>query len=66
MDLPPADILIHAGDLTASGTYEELSAAIEFLGATNYLHKIVIAGNHDISLDPTCDFFPLDLVSTVR
>lgn len=58
IDLPDADILIHAGDLSQSGTYEEIINAIEFIGSADrkYLHKIIIAGNHDISLDPDCTF----------
>ncbi|EIM82068.1 metallophosphoesterase domain-containing protein 1 [Stereum hirsutum FP-91666 SS1] len=51
--LPDGDILIHAGDLTHSGTPTELSDALSWLSAQPHAHKIVIAGNHDTALaDP--------------
>ncbi|RAL17466.1 metallophosphatase domain-containing protein [Aspergillus homomorphus CBS 101889] len=49
--LPDGDILIHAGDLTQSGTPQELSTQIEWLHAQPHRHKIVIAGNHELCLD---------------
>ncbi|RPB21923.1 Metallo-dependent phosphatase, partial [Terfezia boudieri ATCC MYA-4762] len=50
--LPPGDILIHAGDLTNSGTYKELSRAAEWLrNLKGYEYKIVVPGNHDLGLD---------------
>ena len=50
--LPPGDVLIHAGDLTNSGTYKELSRAAEWLrNLKGYEYKIVIPGNHDLGLD---------------
>ncbi|PWY66747.1 Metallo-dependent phosphatase [Aspergillus heteromorphus CBS 117.55] len=50
--LPDGDILIHAGDLTQSGTQGELNAQIERLDAQPHRHKVVIAGNHELCLDP--------------
>jgi Icc-related predicted phosphoesterase len=49
--LPPGDILIHAGDLTNNGQPSEIRRTLAWLRETNYEHKIVIAGNHDIALD---------------
>lgn len=54
-ELPDGDILIHAGDLTQSGTLKELQAALDWLRAQPHAHKIVIAGNHDTILDPSRD-----------
>lgn len=54
-DLPHGDILIHAGDLTQSGSLEEVQAAIDWLRSQTHQHKIVIAGNHDLVLDPALD-----------
>lgn len=52
--LPPGDVFIHAGDLTNSGTYKELSRAAEWLrNLKGYEHKIVLPGNHDLGLDKT-------------
>ncbi|CAI6342588.1 unnamed protein product [Periconia digitata] len=50
--VPHGDILIHAGDLTQTGTYEELQTTLDWLNTLSHPHKIVIAGNHDILLDP--------------
>lgn len=50
--LPPGDVLIHAGDLTNQGSYSELQKTVDWLEKTAYQAKIVIAGNHDITLDP--------------
>lgn len=53
--LPPGDILIHAGDLTAHGTFDEVQAQLRWLSSHPHAHKIVIAGNHDILLDEASD-----------
>ena len=50
-NLPQADMLIHAGDLSRNGTEEEITDFIEWFGTLNYRHKIFIAGNHDDCLD---------------
>ncbi|KAG1819334.1 Metallo-dependent phosphatase-like protein [Suillus variegatus] len=48
--IPPGDILIHAGDLTHSGTPRELQVTFDWLVSLPHEHKIVIAGNHDTYL----------------
>ncbi|EON66859.1 hypothetical protein W97_06261 [Coniosporium apollinis CBS 100218] len=50
--IPPGDILIHAGDLIQSGSIQELQTSIDWLNALPHKHKIVVAGNHDLHLDP--------------
>ncbi|HZS44314.1 MAG TPA: metallophosphatase domain-containing protein [Blastocatellia bacterium] len=49
VDLPPADILIHAGDATGNGTVREIAAFNQQLGEikNRYRHIVFIAGNHD-------------------
>lgn len=54
-EIPPGDILIHAGDLTQSGSFEELQAALDWLRSQPHPHKLVIAGNHDLLLDASLD-----------
>ncbi|CDO73139.1 hypothetical protein BN946_scf185007.g194 [Trametes cinnabarina] len=49
--LPDGDVLIHAGDLTHSGTPEELRDALQWLASQPHPHKLFIAGNHDRALD---------------
>ncbi|SPQ27448.1 cc3b843d-3db8-42c1-82e1-65eff0d88a0f [Thermothielavioides terrestris] len=53
--LPDGDVLIHAGDLTQSGTARELREAVAWLRAQPHPVKIVVAGNHDLLLDPGQD-----------
>jgi len=47
VQVPDGDVLVHAGDLTAHGTVDNVEAFNHFLGALPHRHKIVIAGNHD-------------------
>lgn len=49
--VPNGEILIHAGDLTQSGTFDELQKALAWINSLPHEHKVVIAGNHDIFLD---------------
>lgn len=56
--LPHADILIHAGDLTQSGSFKEVQNALDWINRQPHPHKIVVAGNHDLLLDLTCDDRP--------
>ena len=49
--LPAGDVLIHAGDLTNDGRYTELRKTLEWIEKADFEVKIVIAGNHDITLD---------------
>jgi hypothetical protein len=50
-NLPSCDVLLHCGDLTEDGTPESISAALQALGQVQAGLKLVIPGNHDISLD---------------
>lgn len=51
--MPAVDVLIHTGDLTNFGELESLRESVKMLGTIKAELKMVIAGNHDISLDPT-------------
>ena len=48
--LPAGDILLHAGDLTQSGTLSELCDALAWLSVQPHPVKVFIAGNHDAAL----------------
>ncbi|KAK1235940.1 hypothetical protein PQX77_000806, partial [Marasmius sp. AFHP31] len=48
--LPSGDILIHSGDLTQSGSRQELEGALSWLNSQPHPHKFFIAGNHDSCL----------------
>lgn len=47
-DLPEADFLIHAGDITGYGSENSTRKFLKWFGELHtYSHKIFIAGNHD-------------------
>jgi len=47
LTLPEGDVLIHAGDITAHGTEQDVLKFIEWFGNQPFAHKLFIAGNHD-------------------
>ena len=49
-EVPDGDILLHAGDLTQTGSFEEVSESLEWLRSLPHAHKVIIAGNHDFAL----------------
>jgi Icc-related predicted phosphoesterase len=51
-DVPPGDILIHAGDLTVDGGIPEIQEQVDWLASLPHKEIIVISGNHDTYLDP--------------
>ncbi|DAZ98090.1 TPA: hypothetical protein N0F65_005252, partial [Lagenidium giganteum] len=53
VQVPAGDVLLHCGDFTQKGTHEEVRDFNDWLGTLPHKHKLVIAGNHDLSLDPT-------------
>lgn len=48
--LPKADVLVHSGDLTMLGTMDQYRGALRMLASVDAELKLVIAGNHDLSL----------------
>ncbi|GLH00195.1 hypothetical protein R5R35_000044 [Gryllus longicercus] len=50
-DIPHGDIFIHAGDFTKVGLKTEVKDFNDWLGGLPHKHKIVIAGNHELSFD---------------
>jgi Icc-related predicted phosphoesterase len=51
--MPQIDILIHTGDMTNFGDLDALKQSVKMMGTIEAELKLVIAGNHDISLDKT-------------
>lgn len=49
-EVPDGDVLLHGGDLTIRGTVEEFANTVSWLRQLPHKFKIVIAGNHDITL----------------
>ncbi|KAI9842911.1 MAG: hypothetical protein M1837_006743 [Sclerophora amabilis] len=48
--MPDGDLVVHAGDLTQTGTVPELQATIDWLNSLPHKNKVAIAGNHDTGL----------------
>ena len=46
-NLPEADIIIHSGDFSMSGSEDEILNFIEWFEKLPYKYKIFVAGNHD-------------------
>ncbi|KAG5917596.1 hypothetical protein E4U42_007184 [Claviceps africana] len=49
--VPDGHLLLHAGDLTNGGSFQELQDQLDWLSSLPHPHKVVIAGNHDRLLD---------------
>eukprot|EP00941_MAST-03F_sp_MAST-3F-sp1_P006279 g6279.t1 len=49
--LPHGDVLIHCGDFTNTGKGEVIKDFVKWMKEQPFEKKIVIAGNHDITLD---------------
>lgn len=45
--IPEGDIIIHAGDVSSHGKFENVEEFFKWYGDLNFDKKIVIAGNHD-------------------
>lgn len=46
-DMPEADIVVHSGDFTMTGTEQEAIDFLNWFCDLSYAHKIFICGNHD-------------------
>lgn len=55
LDVPDGDVLIHAGDFTNVGSAGDVERFNQWLGELTHKHKVVIAGNHELSFDPKCN-----------
>jgi Icc-related predicted phosphoesterase len=47
LKLPPADVLLHCGDISYKGQKAEVVDFLNWFGNLPYQHKVFIAGNHD-------------------
>ena len=48
LQLPPGDVLVHAGDYSMQGHVAETEAFLSWFAAQPHRHKVFIAGNHDL------------------
>lgn len=47
LDVPPGDLLLHAGDFSKRGTRAETAAFLDWFAGLPHPHKVLVAGNHD-------------------
>ncbi|MCU0434118.1 MAG: metallophosphatase domain-containing protein [Bacteroidia bacterium] len=47
LQLPPADAIIHAGDISSRGRESEVADFLRWFSKLDYKYRIFIAGNHD-------------------
>merc|ERR1719312_663751 len=52
LQIPTGDILIHSGDFTNTGTYQEVEDFDLWLESLAHPYKLVVPGNHDSVMDP--------------
>ena len=52
---PPGDILIHAGDLTDYGTFDEFQTAFDWLCDLPHKVKVVVAGQSTLPFQSPAD-----------
>lgn len=53
--LPGGPILVHAGDVSGRGTAGEIRDFLDWFSELPYMHKILIAGNHDFLFETMPD-----------
>lgn len=51
IDIPPGDVLVHAGDFSTNGELDELIEFHAWLSTLPHRYKIMIAGNHDFCFE---------------
>lgn len=49
--IPSGDVFIHAGDFSYEGVPQQVESFAKWLKQLPFEHKVVIAGNHDITFD---------------
>lgn len=47
LDLPSGDVLVHCGDFSRTGNYEDHYLFSKWMGEQDFKHKICVPGNHD-------------------
>ena len=51
LNIPHGDVLIHAGDFTGTGTHRQVISFIRWFASQPHKYKILVAGNHEVTLD---------------
>jgi len=50
-EIPLGDVLLHCGDSTMDGSTKHLRFVGDWLGSLPHAHKVIIAGNHELTLE---------------
>lgn len=51
-DVPDGDVLIHCGDYSVFGEYDETKKFFDWFSSQKHEYKIVIPGNHEVAICP--------------
>lgn len=51
VSVPSGDVLVHAGDLSGTGSMKECQAALDWLNSLPHEQIVSIAGNHDFAFE---------------
>jgi Icc-related predicted phosphoesterase len=51
LKIPDGDVIVHTGDFTNKGTFQEVKCFIDWFVNLDFEYKILIAGNHEVTLD---------------
>ncbi len=52
IEVPDGNVLVVAGDFTMRGFRKEIESFNRWLGTLSHKHRVVISGNHELSMDP--------------
>jgi Icc-related predicted phosphoesterase len=55
VELPPGDIIIHAGDVSRMGKEREIISFLDWFAALPYRYRVFVAGNHDFYFEKSSD-----------
>lgn len=55
LELPPGDVLIHAGDFCGVGDADDVASFAHWFYRQPFAHRIVVAGNHDLLFEHVPD-----------
>lgn len=47
LNLPPGDVLVHAGDFSMRGSLPEIAQFLDWFEQQPYRYRVLVAGNHD-------------------
>ncbi|CAL1705372.1 unnamed protein product [Somion occarium] len=65
-NVPPGDVLLHAGDLSSWGSYPQLAKTVNWLRTLPHPVKVVVAGNHDLCLDEEVELYKSSVVTAAK